>query len=226
MVVLVVGTAVNNPEEAKVVLVVAGVGLFLYFRNRVKRGRDLNKRTRDMILDPNWSRRSAVSSTRSGWHSTLNTASYDPLEQILALTATEFEEFTVALLFSLGFSRLRRIGGAGDLGVDVIGVDPHGRTTVVQCKRYGTGTRVGSPLVQHFLAMKYHEHRDAPGLIVTTSAFTRPAIDLARRNNIELIDGRRLLQLLEQGKTDAIRGANASGVLGKLIRWKASVGHQ
>ncbi|MBV9279080.1 MAG: restriction endonuclease, partial [Chloroflexi bacterium] len=108
-------------------------------------------------------------------------------------------ELAVAdLLRDGGYRGVRRTGRAGDLGADIACRDRKGRTVVVQCKRHAPGIKVGSKDVQAFIGMmKVHHGADA-GIFVTTSEFTRPAADLARQHGVELMDGRRLSQLVEK----------------------------
>jgi hypothetical protein len=118
------------------------------------------------------------------------------LDEIYALTPREFEWFVRDILTDLGYRNLSVVGGAGDLGVDIVGQDPIGRSCVVQCKRYLPKNRVGSLTVQHFLVMKNYHHKVERGLIVTTSGFTQPAIEVARANDIELVDGSDIVRML------------------------------
>lgn len=120
------------------------------------------------------------------------------LSDLLALTPAEFEVAVANVLACLGYRDLRRVGGAGDLGADLVGRDRNGRSVVVQCKRYAPGSRVGSPAVQSFIGMQATHHRAERGLFVTTSGFTAPAVALARRHGITLIDGAELSRLVER----------------------------
>lgn len=117
-------------------------------------------------------------------------------ESLLALTPTQFEAEIGRLLTDLGYRDVRHVGGAGDLGADLVCRDRAGRQVVVQCKRYGPGRRVGSGDIQSFIGMLTVHHRADAGIFVTTSAFTQPAQDLAREHNVELFDGRRLSGLV------------------------------
>lgn len=118
------------------------------------------------------------------------------LGEMLALTPTEFEEAVAHVLTRVGYRDLRRVGGAGDLGADLVGRDRAGRSVIVQCKRYAPGSRVGSPAVQLFIGMQATHHRAERGLFVTTSGFTAPAVDLASQHGITLIDGAELSRLV------------------------------
>lgn len=133
------------------------------------------------------------------------------LKDLLVLTSEDFEETVADLLRALDHDDVHRVGGAGDLNVDVWGRDGQGRRVAVQCKRYSPDHKVGSPEMQTFIGMIYQEHRAGRGYFVTTSTFTEPAAALARRNNIVLIDGERLVDLVEQ----AGRSSRADGSVGK-----------
>lgn len=119
--------------------------------------------------------------------------------ELLMLTPTQFEEAIANLLNDHGYRNVQRVGGAGDLGVDITCRDPQGRSVAVQCKRYGPGKRVASKDLQLFIGMTTVHHRVDRGLYVTTSSFTQPAAALAEQHGIELIDGERLARLLPHG---------------------------
>lgn len=95
--------------------------------------------------------------------------------------------------------RARRIGGSGDGGVDgVIDQDPFGLARIyVQAKRYASDNIVGRPQVQGFVGA-LHGQQANQGIFITTSSFSREAIDYARTVNasVILIDGERLANLM------------------------------
>lgn len=111
------------------------------------------------------------------------------INHLLAMTPTGFEEFCVRALEGIGYKEVRRVGGAGDLTADIFGVDNVGRSTVVQCKRYKPGTKVGSPALQMFIGMKSVHHQAERGIYMTTADYSVPAVRLARQHDIVLIDG-------------------------------------
>ncbi len=126
------------------------------------------------------------------------------LRGLLALSPAEFE-FAVADLFrARGYDDIHRVGGSGDLGVDLIGRDRDGCLVIVQCKRYGRENRVGSPAIQSFIGMAVH-HRAKRGVVVTTSTYTLPATRLAAQAPlpISLIDGTGLVRLASRAHDDA-----------------------
>jgi restriction system protein len=129
----------------------------------------------------------------------------------LTLTPAQFEDMTVNLLSSLGYRDIRRTGGSGDLGADIVCRDLQGRSAIVQCKRYAPGASIGTPVIQTFIGMMQVHHRAERGLFVTTAGFSRPAIDLARQHAIALIDGEALLLLLHLTGTPVMQPAPREG---------------
>lgn len=126
------------------------------------------------------------------------------LNQLLALSPTGFEVAVGDLLRARGYTNVRRIGGAGDLAVDLTARSPKGRSVAVQCKRYRPGLKIGSPEIQKFIGMTTTHHRVAEAIFVTTSGFTKPASELASKHKIELIDGARLSEMLLELRPEAL----------------------
>jgi restriction system protein len=94
---------------------------------------------------------------------------------------------------------MERIGGSGDLGVDLTGIDPNGLRVIIQCKRYGRGQKIGSPAVQMLIGAVANQGADR-GIFVTTSTYTAPAIRAAKSGRvvIDLIDGDDLTRLARE----------------------------
>jgi restriction system protein len=120
------------------------------------------------------------------------------LQGFLALSPGGFEEAVATLLRRLGYRRVKVVGGAGDLCADIMCRGPAGELIVVQCKRYAPSHRVGSPEVQRVIGMAFVHHHAAQALLVTTSDFTPAAWKLAGGHNIDLINGRRLVELAQR----------------------------
>ena len=106
----------------------------------------------------------------------------------MAASPDEFERQTAALCRRDGCTRVRVVGGAGDLAADVLATAPDGRKVLVQCKRYAIHNLVGSDHVQRVNGTYRDIHHCQQAIIVTTSAYTRDARALARRVGIRLID--------------------------------------
>ncbi|MFJ8545764.1 restriction endonuclease [Streptomyces sp. NPDC093586] len=109
-----------------------------------------------------------------------------------ALTPEEFERAIADLCVRDGCAEVEVVGGAGDLGADVLAVAPDGRRLVIQCKRYGEDNKVGSEELQRFGGTCFTVHEADVAILVTTSDFTAPAADYADRCGIVCVDRRRL----------------------------------
>ncbi|KAA6215682.1 restriction endonuclease [Streptomyces filamentosus] len=103
-----------------------------------------------------------------------------------------FEHTVAALCARDGCSPVEVVGGAGDLGADVIATTPAGLRVVLQCKQYGEGHRVGSPDLQRFGGTCYAVHDADVAVLVTTSSFTDPALEYAASCGIVCVDGAEL----------------------------------
>ena len=117
------------------------------------------------------------------------------LAQLASLTRESFEEF-VAELFEMLEFEVEKVGGSGDQGADLRLCRRDGLVAVVQCKYHKQGL-VGSPELQKFLGTIHHT-RSHKGFFVTTSTFTLSAEKFAAENPIELFDGPRLVELINQ----------------------------
>ena len=115
-----------------------------------------------------------------------------------------------------GWRNVRVVGGSGDLAADILGVDPHGRSVAVQCKRYAPGTKVGSPVIQTVLGMAMVHHRTDRAMVVTTSSFTKAAEELATRHGVELWDGVHLAEFAGGGRWKTRRGRRST-ILGIFV---------
>lgn len=119
------------------------------------------------------------------------------LGDLLSLTPHEFEEAVAGVLARSSYRKVRVVGKAADLGVDIACLDRRGRPVVVQCKRHAPGIAVGSGEVQRFLGSITHAGADR-GILVTTSRFSAPAVSLAEQHGIELVDGTDLVEMLRR----------------------------
>ncbi|WP_191971744.1 restriction endonuclease [Streptomyces luteolifulvus] len=107
------------------------------------------------------------------------------MRDFAAMTPTAFEQACAELLARDGFLQARRVGGAGDLGADVVAWDDQGRKLVLQCKRYARP--VGSKEVQTFNGTARPEHGAHHPIMIGLSGFTRPATDFGARHGIVLL---------------------------------------
>lgn len=113
------------------------------------------------------------------------------LSQIDHMTGSEFEDYLVTLFKAKGY-KTHRTKGSGDQGVDII-LDERSGRTAIQAKRYSGS--VGNKAVQEVVAgIRYYNADKA--MVITNNNFTRSAIDLARVNNVELIDRNKLKKMI------------------------------
>ncbi|MFC8925708.1 restriction endonuclease [Streptomyces albidoflavus] len=106
-----------------------------------------------------------------------------------ALDPDTFEEAVAALCRRDGCADAETVGGAGDLGADVLATAPDGRRVVIQCKRYGPENKVGSQDLQRFGGTCWSVHGAQLAVLVTTSEFTAPAEEYAESSGIRCVDG-------------------------------------
>ncbi|WP_203599267.1 restriction endonuclease [Streptomyces sp. SID10853] len=119
----------------------------------------------------------------------LTVALPDPAPDFTALDPDGFEAAVAALCERDGCREVEMVGGAGDLGADVLATAPDGRRVVVQCKRYGPAHKVGSQDLQRFGGTCWSVHGAQLAVVVTTSQFTAPAEDYAADCGIRCVDG-------------------------------------
>lgn len=163
-------------------LVVCMIGIWLLRRKRERAAVKVDRRTR-------------IADTRAP----LPVAYAVTVADLLRLTPGEFEDFVGDLLEITGqCSDVRRIGGAGDQGADLVARDRFGRPFIVQCKRYA-GRNVGAGEMRDFLGARGIYGADEC-MFVTTSKFTEAArANMAHiRQSVFLLDGTNLVRLVRE----------------------------
>ncbi|MEU9181710.1 restriction endonuclease [Streptomyces sp. NPDC048550] len=116
-----------------------------------------------------------------------------------AVDADGFEHTIAALCVRDGCTPVEVVGGAGDLGADVIATTPDGLRVIVQCKHYAEDNRVGSQDLQRFGGTCFAVHDADVAIIVTTGYFTAPALEYAATCGIVCVDGEALAAWTEPG---------------------------
>ena len=114
------------------------------------------------------------------------------------LNGYEFEEYLKNLFELLGYTAVQT-PSSGDQGADLI-LSKDDEKIVVQAKKYDG--KVSNKAVQEIAAAKNYYNTDR-AMVVTNSSFTKSAIELAFSNDVELWDGRKLknvIEDLEKGK--------------------------
>ena len=131
-----------------------------------------------------------------------NALANDILDNVKRCSPYFFEKLVVDLLLKMGYGGFRQDSGeitrkSADGGIDgIIREDKLGLDTIyIQAKRWD-GT-IGSPEIQKF-AGALQGQRARKGVFITTSKFTKEAIDFASmiENKIILIDGDTLSNLM------------------------------
>lgn len=133
-----------------------------------------------------------------------NVLAKELLNRILSSPPAFFENLIVTLLLRMGYGGSRQeagraLGGSGDGGIDgVIDQDVLGLDRVyLQAKRYNIGSPVSEPDIRGFSG-SLGAAKANKGIFVTTSYFTKPAIEFAEKHPFKmvLIDGDQLTSLM------------------------------
>jgi restriction system protein len=111
------------------------------------------------------------------------------------LSWQDFEFLMFTWFKKQGYSAVLTGGGGADGGID-IKLTKDGKLYLVQCKHYKV-YKVSVTIVREFFGIMTAE-KAAGGYIVTSGRFTNEAISFAHKNNINLIDGRELIAILDE----------------------------
>ena len=124
------------------------------------------------------------------------------LENILHKDPIFFEKLVVDLLLKMGYGEFRPDAGkstspTNDGGIDgIINEDRLGINKIaIQAKRYDKSNKIGTPLLQNFVGALMGKGV-TKGVFITTSSFTKGAVDYAKNQSIILIDGDKLADLM------------------------------
>jgi restriction system protein len=131
-----------------------------------------------------------------------NTLQSDLYERVLTMTDSDFERLIVALMLGLGYGAGglgKRTGGTGDGAIDgIITEDVLGLDVIyLQAKRYAQDSSIGPDKIREF-AGAMDAHGITKGVFVTTSRYTKAALEYAERSHkrLRLIDGKELTRLM------------------------------
>ena len=123
------------------------------------------------------------------------------METLRSMTWREFEALTAETFTRLGFD-VRRMGGAkADGGIDLL-VGKGNQTFTVQCKHW-IRELVGVAIVREAVGVAVHESVSG-AYVVTIQGFTKAAKEFARGKPVHLVDGRKLLAMIAEGRGDAL----------------------
>jgi len=148
-----------------------------------------------------------------------------------------FECFVSDVWEYLGW-QTRVVGKPGDRGIDVVAVDGEEKQ-LIQAKRYGPSTTVGSPEVQQYASLRIQEDNVNQVTIVTTGEFSQQARDLAPELDVIVVNGQHLIEMIDELEafavfddhfadiqlTNDVNGdpTTSSGRLRQLSRWLRSL---
>ncbi len=121
----------------------------------------------------------------------LRNARRQTLDQLQALTPTQFEDWVAARFRELGY-KVRLTGMGGDHGADLLAEKP-GERAIVQCKRY-TSWSVGEPVLRDLYGAM-HDFQAQRCYLVTTGQVTGGARTWARGKAITIWDGGALARM-------------------------------
>lgn len=120
------------------------------------------------------------------------------IQEIDQMTGHEFERYLEVLYTRLGYIA-KVTKGSGDNGADLI-LQQGSKRIVVQTKRYRK--KIGIKAVQEVRASMDYYHA-VEGWVVSNSHYTDAAIELARYNQIKLINRNQLIKLIISSRTNA-----------------------
>ncbi|MEV7505102.1 restriction endonuclease [Streptomyces sp. NPDC093018] len=192
---LAAGVVERRPLWAAVlaVLAVAGVLLWRPGRGRLSAGRYARRAARALEAGAETASGSLhltpVDIAVPGADGEEPTLLLDSPDAYAELDPDGFEQAIAELCVREGCGEVEVVGGAGDLGADVVAVTSEGLRVVIQCKQYGDTNKVGSQDMQRFGGTCFTIHRADVAALVTTSEFTTPALDYARQCGIVCVDG-------------------------------------
>jgi HJR/Mrr/RecB family endonuclease len=110
-----------------------------------------------------------------------------------SLSGNDFEKLLVRLCESMGYI-IEHPGGVGDQGADLI-ITKNGQRILIQAKCYNSGKGIGNDSVQQAVAAKTHYDCNR-AMVIGVPYFTLEAKQLAKTNQVDLIDRRELQSLL------------------------------
>lgn len=127
------------------------------------------------------------------------------MQVLLSLEPSAFERLVIRILRESGFDDVKVTGKSGDGGIDGKGiVRVSGLLSfhaIVQCKRYKPDRLVTPSEMRDFRGAM--QGRTDKGIFITTSGFTKAAVEEATRDGappLDLINGEKLVEILRELK--------------------------
>lgn len=164
-------------------------------------------KTGNIIIDKNFDIKQEKSTPQEvlehAYEELNNTLSNDLLSEILDMDPYKFENLVVDLLIKMGYGKLqynsKTTKKSGDEGIDgIVTADKLGFDSIyIQAKRFKDAS-IGRPEIQKFVGALAGQGAQK-GIFITTSDFTKEAIEFANKNfsyKIVLINGKKLSDLM------------------------------
>lgn len=107
------------------------------------------------------------------------------IENLMTLTPQQFEIAIGKMFMELGYN-VQLTPQSNDKGIDLF-IQKNGENYAAECKRYNIKNKVGRADIQKFHSALIDQNI-SEGFYVTTSRFTKSAIDYTRDKSINLID--------------------------------------
>ncbi len=123
------------------------------------------------------------------------------IDNLISLSPKAFEDAVAVMYERLGY-KVKQTPYSNDKGKDAI-LKKNGVKYLVECKRYAPNRRIGRPSLQKFYAAIVEEGASM-GFFVTTSEFAKTAYEYGPKFKIELINGPRLVSLMNEAFPDQI----------------------
>lgn len=108
---------------------------------------------------------------------------------------TDFETFCAELLRKMGYEA-EVTQKTNDGGYDII-LNKDFEKSIVECKCYAQDHSIGRPMIQKLVGAN-HEAKANNMKFITTSKFSKEAILFANETDVELIDGKKLIELINK----------------------------
>lgn len=137
-----------------------------------------------------------------------NKVSQSPMKDVLNDMSWHQFEILVGEAYRQQGYQVKELGGSGpDGGADLI-LTKNGRKYLVQCKQW-KAYKVGVQPVRELLGVMVGEGATG-GIVVTSGDFTQDAVNFARNNNIQLVDGYTLHEITKGVKMSGVQQNNTS----------------
>ncbi|MBQ7093618.1 MAG: restriction endonuclease, partial [Clostridia bacterium] len=108
---------------------------------------------------------------------------------------TDFEEYVADLFRFKGFEA-KVTPATNDIGKDIV-MHKDGKTYVVEVKLYAIHNKINREKIHKLHSAMWDSHADY-AIFVTTSDYLSTAVEFAKRNNIILVNGSKLIKMIEE----------------------------